>query len=311
MEALRGQWRRFRGLAGWAQLTIVVVAATVLASPFSSAAEEPAPKASTRVEVTTTSAAPAPAITTTTSAPAPGIPAQGDDTSVVRVIDGDTIEVAGSTRVRLIGIDTPETVHPGRPVECFGPEATRYAQELLPAGTRIRLVYDVQRTDFFGRTLAYVYKLSDGVFVNLALARNGFAQQSTVPPNVAHAEDFRVAAADARTANLGLWSGCAAPATALASTSTTATAARAVPAPAAPTTAPTVARLVPTTAPPAAAAGCHPSYAGACVPTGFSDVDCAGGSGDGPGYVSEKRFRVVGPDVYRLDSDGDGIACES
>jgi hypothetical protein len=47
------------------------------------------------------------------------------------------------------------------------------------------------------------------------------------------------------------------------------------------------------------------------VPTGFSDVDCAGGSGNGPGYVSGKRFQVVGPDVYRLDSDGDGIACES
>lgn len=79
---------------------------------------------------------------------------------------------------------------------------------------------------------------------------------------------------------------------------------------AAPTTAPAIARLIPTTAAPAAA-GCHPSYAGACVPTGFSDVDCAGGSDDGPGYVSGKPFQVVGPDAYRLDSDGDGVACES
>ena len=84
-----------------------------------------------------------------------------------------------------------------------------------------------------------------------------------------------------------------------------------VPVTSAPTTRVTVARPVPTTAA-AVAGGCHPSYSGACVPTGFSDVDCAGGSGNGPGYVSGKRFQVVGPDVYDLDgNDNDGIACES
>ena len=67
--------------------------------------------------------------------------------------------------------------------------------------------------------------------------------------------------------------------------------------------------LAPTTAAPTS--GCHPSYSGACVPTGFSDVDCAGGSGNGPGYVSGKNFRVVGADVYGLDADGDEVACES
>jgi hypothetical protein len=64
----------------------------------------------------------------------------------------------------------------------------------------------------------------------------------------------------------------------------------------------------PTTA--ARAANCHPSYAGACVPVA-PDVDCAGGSGNGPAYVSAKGFRVIGPDVYDLDRDGDGIACET
>ena len=162
-------------------------------------------------------------------------------------------------------------------------------------GTRIRLVYDVERLDRFGRTLAYVYKLTDGVFVNLALARNGFAMQATFPPNVAHAEEFRSAVAAARDANLGLWGACQ-------STST------AAPVAAAPTPRPTVA-LAPTTAAPTS--GCHPWYSGACVPTGFSDVDCAGGSGNGPGYVSGKNFRVVGADVYGLDADGDGVACES
>lgn len=297
MEHLMGLWRRFRGLAPWAQLSVAVVAALVLAAPFTSEPDQ-------RIVVTsapeTTATTLAPITTTTTTTTTAGLP-PGDDTSVVRVVDGDTIEVAGGTRIRFIGVDTPETT------ECFGSEATRYANELLPAGTRVRLVYDVQRLDPYGRTLAYVYTLTDGVFVNLAIARNGFAQQATYPPNVAHAEEFRIAAAGARTASLGLWSGCAAPAT----TTPTTVKATVAPITAAPTTAPTIARLVPTTAAPAGA-GCHPSYAGACVPTGFSDVDCAGGSGNGPGYVSGKRFQVVGPDVYGLDgSDNDGIACES
>jgi micrococcal nuclease len=301
-SVVAGLWRRFRGLAGWAQVTIAVVATLVVLSPFTSEPDERTVAASAPVTTTTpadpstTTAPPSTATTSTTTVPA-GVPLQGDDSSVVRVIDGDTIEVAGGTRVRLIGVDTPE------PVDCFGREATRYATELLPPGTGVRLVYDAQRLDQFGRTLAYVYKLSDGVFVNLAVARNGFAQQDTVPPNVAHAEEFRTAATAARSADLGLWRACLAPVT----TATT----RAAPTTAAPTTRATVARLVPTTPPPAGG-GCHPSYSGACVPTGFSDVDCAGGSGNGPGYVSGKRFQVVGPDVYGLDgNDKDGIACES
>lgn len=294
--ALRGLWRRFRGLAGWAQLAIGVVVALIAVSPFTAGDEQPvavggpapAPATTTTVVLATT---------TTTTSPA-GVPAQGEDTAVVRVIDGDTIEVTDGIRVRLIGVDTPEKA------ACFGAEATRYANELIPPGTRVRLVYDVQRRDAFGRTLAYVYKVSDGVFVNLALARNGFAQQDTVPPNVAHAEEFRVAAGSARAASLGLWQAClSAPATTIPAP---------VPLAAVPTTRTSVARPVTTTtAPQATPAGCHASYAGACVPTGFSDVDCAGGSGNGPGYVSTKRFSVVGPDVYGLDSDGDGVACES
>ena len=304
-SVVRALWRRFRGLAGWVQLAVAIVAALVVVSPFTSESDRQTVAATAPATVapaTTTTPAPAlaPATTSTTASTLPaGIPAQGDDTAVVRIIDGDTLEVTGGTRVRLIGVDTPETA------DCFGAEATRYAKELMPAGTRVRLVYDVQRLDSFGRTLAYVYKLGDGVFVNLAVARNGFAQQLTVPPNVAHVEEFRVAAASARTADLGLWHGCLAP------VSPTITAAPA-PVAAEPATRATVARPVTTTtAAPAAGGGCHPSYSGACVPAGVSDVDCAGGSGDGPAYVSTKRFSVVGPDVYRLDSDNDGVACES
>ena len=288
-SVVRALWRRLRVLPGWTQLVMAIVGGLVVLSPFTSAGD------GQTVAASAPPSTPAPA---STSMVPSGIPTGGDDTSAVRVIDGDTIEVTGGTRVRLIGVDTPETG------DCFAAEATRYAKELLPAGTRVRLVYDVQRLDSFGRTLAYVYKLTDGVFVNLAVARNGFAQQLTVPPNVAHAEELRVAVASARTAALGLWNGCVAPAT-------TTTAAPA-PLAAVPTTRVTVARpATTTTKAPAAAGGCHPSYSGACVPAGVSDVDCAGGSGDGPAYVSTKRFSVAGPDVYRLDSDGDGVACES
>jgi len=304
-------WRRFRRLAGWAQLSIVFAAVVVLAAPFTSDAQQTAgPGTTSSVEAAREVTTRVPATVTTSGAPSRL--AAGDDVDVVRVIDGDTIVVSGDVRVRLIGVDTPETVDPSRPVECFGPESSRYLHELLPVGTTIRLVYDVERLDRYGRTLAYVYKLTDGVFVNLAVARNGFAVQLTVPPNVAHAEEFRVAVAQARVASLGRWRDCQPTST----TPAPITVAPTVP-PAAPTTratvpqttVTTVARV--TTSTPAAGGACHPSYAGACVPTGFSDVDCAGGSGNGPGYVSAKNFQVVGPDVYGLDADGDGIACES
>lgn len=318
-------WRWFRGLSAWSQIAIASVAAVMLVSPFTSdrtqrivadrgpaiTADRTSGTREVNVEVASTIVAnivpttPTTVAPATASTPAAGIPAKGDDTSVLRVIDGDTIQVSDGTRVRLIGIDTPETVDPSGPVGCFGPEATRYASALLPVGTRIRLVYDVERLDRFGRTLAYVYRLTDGAFVNQAIARNGFGLQATFPPNVAHAEEFRVAVADARRANLGLWRACQ-------STTTAAPVAVApVTAPSPRATVVTTTRVAPAPAAAASAGGCHPSYAGACVPSGFSDVDCAGGKGNGPGYVSAKNFRVVGPDVYGLDSDGDGLACES
>lgn len=80
----------------------------------------------------------------------------GEDTTVERVVDGDTIVVAGGTRVRLIGIDTPETKDPRKPVQCFGTEAAAHMSSLIGPGTPVRLVHDVERLDRFGRTLAYV-----------------------------------------------------------------------------------------------------------------------------------------------------------
>ena len=134
--------------------------------------------------------------------------------SVLSVTDGDTIRVelqGTSTPVRLIGIDTPETHGQGGLRECFGAEATKRTNALLPAGTEVRLVRDVEARDRYGRLLAYVYRAHDGLFVNLRLAEEGFAAALSIPPNVAHRDDFVAAAAEARDANRGLWGVCGGP----------------------------------------------------------------------------------------------------
>jgi micrococcal nuclease len=124
--------------------------------------------------------------------------------TVTRITDGDTFR-AGEERIRLIGVDTPEVSFG---VECFGPEATDALAALIPVGTEVRLVGDVEATDRYDRTLAYVYRRADDVFVNLRLAEQGFAEPLTVPPNVAHEDDFARAADRARDAGLGIWSAC-------------------------------------------------------------------------------------------------------
>src|SRR5438105_15842049 len=97
---------------------------------------------------------------------------------VSRVVDGDTVVVtiAGKKEsVRLIGIDTPESVKPGTPVQCFALEASARTKASLPPRTAVRLVRDTEARDRYGRLLAYVYRASAGLFVNLALAQEGFA----------------------------------------------------------------------------------------------------------------------------------------
>ena len=132
----------------------------------------------------------------------------GLDTTVERVVDGDTIVVAGGHHIRLIGIDTPETKDPRRPVQCFGQEASSFVTDLLPDGTGVRLIGDVEASDFYDRTLAYVYRLPDGLFVNAELIRQGYARPLTIPPNVAHTDEFLVLAEQAREAGRGLWTAC-------------------------------------------------------------------------------------------------------
>lgn len=125
---------------------------------------------------------------------------------VTRVIDGDTIQIQGGQKVRYIGIDTPETVDPRRPVQCFGRQASQKNKELL-LDRVVRLEKDVSETDKFGRLLRYVY-LPDGTFVNLQLVRQGFAQVATYPPDVAHEQEFIDAQRLAQQEKRGLWASC-------------------------------------------------------------------------------------------------------
>lgn len=129
---------------------------------------------------------------------------------VIKVVDGDTLEVeldTGRERVRLLGIDTPETVHPTKPVECFGPEASSRMKELAPPGTELKLERDAELRDRFGRLLAYAY-LPDGTFINRSMVADGFATTLFIDPNRAHRQDLSAAEADARSQGRGLWSAC-------------------------------------------------------------------------------------------------------
>jgi micrococcal nuclease len=226
---------------------------------------------------------PAPAATPTptprpTPTPVPEPPAfeptgPTQQATVTRVVDGDTIEVAIGGReftVRYIGIDTPETVAPGRPVEWMGREASA-ANARLVEGRRVVLEKDVTETDRFGRLLRYVWVPGERwLLVNLELIARGFASVSTYPPDVKYVDLFLAAQAAARDAELGLWGP----------------------------------RPTPTPGQGGAAGDdCHPSYE-PCLPI-VSDLDCSDVRAMGKAPV-----RVIGPDDYRLDRDGNGIGCE-
>lgn len=173
--------------------------------------------------------------------PAPE-PRRGPEALVARVVDGDTIDVVlqGRTeRVRLIGIDTPESVDPRQPVQCFALEASAFAARRLQ-GRTVELEFDVERRDRYGRLLAYVW-LGDELF-NRTLVRRGFAQVYTFPPNVRYVERLLAAQRKARAESAGLWGACP---------------------------------LEPDEpAPGQAPSGCDPNYSGACIPPYPPDLDC-------------------------------------
>jgi micrococcal nuclease len=128
---------------------------------------------------------------------------------VVEVIDGDTIVVelpdGGTDTVRILGVDTPETLHPTKGVECFGPEAAAYTTTRL-AGRVVELERDVEARDLYDRRLAYV--VVDGRSFGEELLRRGLARLLVIEPNTAHARDLLAVELHAQRAERGLWGEC-------------------------------------------------------------------------------------------------------
>ncbi len=136
-----------------------------------------------------------------------------EDAFVTRVIDGDTIEVSlngQAKKVRFLGMDTPETVDPRKPVGCFGKEASNETKSLLE-NKEILMQKDVSETDMYGRLLRFVYlKLDNGqtLFVNDFLVREGYARVLTIPPDTEYQREFQEAQRQATLQKAGLWSKC-------------------------------------------------------------------------------------------------------
>ena len=129
----------------------------------------------------------------------------GELVKVIRAVDGDTIEIEGGEKVRYIGIDTPETVDPRKPVQCFGIEASKKNKELVE-GKIVRLEKDIADRDKYNRLLRYIY-VGD-TFINLELVKQGFAYSYSYPPDIKYQDQFVKAQQEAREAKRGLWNAC-------------------------------------------------------------------------------------------------------
>ena len=134
-----------------------------------------------------------------------------DQAVVIRVVDGDTLDIdlhGAEVRVRLLGIDTPETVDENRPVQCYGPEASARLAQLLPKGSAVRLERDREARDRFGRLLVYLYRVDDGLFVNAALIEGGYATTLSIAPNTLRAREFELLRLQSQRDKRGLWGSC-------------------------------------------------------------------------------------------------------
>lgn len=130
-------------------------------------------------------------------------PRDGESALVERVIDGDTLLLSGGTRVRLLGVDTPETKHPQRPVEALGEEAAKFTRSRVE-GRRVILRFDRERVDPYGRRLAYVEV--DNECLNVELVRAGLSRAETgFPIRQAMKRRLQDAEAEANSARRGLW----------------------------------------------------------------------------------------------------------
>ncbi|MBX5476188.1 MAG: thermonuclease family protein [Clostridia bacterium] len=293
-------------------IVILTLASLVLAACSSAAPGAPASDRATSADVRTTNPQAMPGDTSGATvahgeaarqpvSPDPSesrLPRNVTKAEVVRVVDGDTIDVAylaGATlparRIRFIGVNTPESTIRHEP---YGKEASAFTKRQLQ-GKTVWLEKDVSEVDKYGRALRYVWltppraqpseKDIRAHMFNAILVLEGYAQLATYTPDVKYVDAFTKFQREARAAGRGLWGLT----DAVSSTSRTSRATSGS-----------------TSRPAAGSAGgaqrCDPNYAGACVPPYPPDVDC--------GDLSARGFKVVGQDVHRLDGDHDGIACE-
>ena len=124
---------------------------------------------------------------------------------VIRVIDGDTVELKNGERLRYNDIDTPETVHPSKPIECYGPEASKKNKELVEGETILVELGDPEK-DRYGRLLGYVY--IDDLFVNAELVRGGYAEVNSYGNPGSKIVELINIERDAKLKSTGLWSSC-------------------------------------------------------------------------------------------------------
>ena len=193
---------------------------------------------------------------------------------VITVIDGDTIKLENGEAVRYIGIDTPETVHPSEPVQCFGKEASDKNKELVE-GKLVKLEKDVTDRDKYGRLLRYVW-VGD-LFVNDYLVRQGYAYAYTYPPDVKYSEQFVQAQQEAQENNRRLWAGC-----------------------------PDQEEVEETPTPPAETT---PPKEG--IICSYNAYNCSDFSTHAEAQSVFEYCGGVSNDIHRLDADKDGLACES
>jgi len=139
---------------------------------------------------------------------APGPRSEASGTArVVRVVDGDTVILSGLGSSRIVGVDTPETVKPDTPVQCFGPRASAFSKHVLGAAGHIRYRVALEPVDAYGRTLVYLW-LPDGRFFNAMLVGRGLARPLPFPPNTRYAPLLARLAERAARRGRGLWGRC-------------------------------------------------------------------------------------------------------
>lgn len=224
------------------------------------------------------------------AAPPNGIPNDAVPAEVVRIVDGDTIEVlledGTEATIRLIGIDTPETKYPGRPIACFGPEASARTAKLIPVGRAVWLERDVSDVDRYDRLLRYVWveKNNGDVYqLNAVLVRDGYAAAVEYQPDTKYAPAYEQLQTDAQIDGKGLWTGC--PDLSLAFPALGESAAP-----------------VDTAIGVSASSDCDPSYPTICLPSS-PDLNCP--------EIPYTNFEVIGADPHGVDRDHDGIGCEA